>query len=81
MDRTTFSWRTLIAAGALSLCMLGFYRASPAAPTRQQPFANPLSQRQEMIDQLKEINRQLREQNTLLRSGRLNVVVVEQKNN
>ena len=76
MTRTVRLWPLLIFAGVVFLCMLSFYRTSPAAPPRVvEPFANPVAQRNEMVEQLKEINRQLREQNALLRSGRLTVVV------
>ena len=76
MAGTMRFWPLLIVAGAVFLCMLSFYRTSPAAPPRVvEPFANPVAQRQEMIQQLKEINRQLREQNALLRSGRMTVIV------
>ena len=59
--------------------VLGFYGTGNAAPSGpKEPFANPVSQRQEIIEQLKEMNRQLREQNALLRSGRMRVVVAKE---
>ncbi len=39
------------------------------------PFANSVVQRFDMIDQLKQINAQLKEQNALLRSGTVRVLV------
>jgi hypothetical protein len=70
----------LLVANAVALCVLSFYRTSPAAPSGQrQPFANPTEQRVEMVEQIKETNRLLREQNALLRSGKLTVVVAENK--
>ena len=57
--------------------MLGFYRSSPAAPDKQLPFVNPAGQREVIIEQLKELNRLVRQQNALLASGKLEVVVVQ----
>lgn len=60
------------------LCVLGFYRTGDAQP--QQPgLVNSASQRLEMIQELKELNRLVAEQNQLLRSGGLSVTIVEQK--
>ncbi|RMG04159.1 MAG: hypothetical protein D6741_01400 [Planctomycetota bacterium] len=50
----------------LSLGMLGFYRAGVAAPPRNEPFANSVAQRQEMIKELQAIRQLLAEQNKLL---------------
>lgn len=66
-----------LVAVVLFFCVLGFYRISPAAPNAQQPFGNSLGQRQQIIDQLKETNRLLRQQIALLQSGRVTVVVVD----
>jgi cell division protein FtsB len=69
------AWFVLICANAAVWCMLGFYRTTDASPREpQMPFANSIAQRNEMIEQLKAINAQLREQNELLKSGRLKVV-------
>jgi len=66
----------LLAANALFCCVLSFYQMSDAAPpAANQPFANPIEQRNDMVAQLKDINSQLRELNALLRSGNLQVVV------
>jgi len=56
--------------------VLGFYQTSAAAP-RQAPrqFANPVEQTFEVINQLKQLNALMKEQNQLLRSGKLRVVV------
>lgn len=70
-------WSLLVAAPIVSLCVLGFYQTTTAQqPQREDniPFANAVEQRFEMINQLKEINLQLKELNTLLRSGKLRVV-------
>ena len=71
-------WVLLIVAGALFYCVLSFYRTSEAAPRPPvEPFANSVQQRMEMIAQLKEIKDLLKEQNALLRSGTLKVIVAE----
>lgn len=77
------SWRLLIVVNVLFFCVLGFYQTSRAAPKKdaQPPFANSVGQRQEIIEQLKEVNRQLRQQNALLQNGRLTVVIAEQDKN
>ncbi len=68
MKATTSRWWVLIAANVLVVCMLSFYRTSGAAPqTGQQPFANAVDQRNDMIRELKEIRALLQEQNAMLR--------------
>ena len=57
------------------VCVVGLN--SPLQAQRQgpkPPFANPIRQRAEMISLLKEIRDLLREQNALLRSGKIRVV-------
>ncbi len=82
MTRKSFAWPLLLVAGVLFLGVLSFYRTSPAAPSgTKQPFANAVAQRQEMIEELKEISRLLREQNELLRSGRVKVKVTPPQQN
>ena len=66
----------LVAANALALCVLGLYRTTSAEPRETNlPFANAVEQRAEMIEQLREIGALLKEQNALLSSGKLKVVV------
>ncbi len=65
-------WTVLIVLNVLFGCVLCFYQPGQAAPT--EPFANSTGQRAEMISLLKEINGQLKEQNALLASGKLQVV-------
>jgi len=77
MSRLSTRWSWSFVAVILFFCVLGFYRTSPAAPTAQQPFGNSLGQRQQIIDQLKETNRLLRQQIALLQSGQVTVVVVD----
>ena len=75
-----FSFSTLIILNVACWCVLGFYQnPSWAQKHRDPPFANPVAQRNEMVEQLKKLNAQLERQYTLLRSGQLKVVVVEPK--
>lgn len=61
-------------------CVLSFYATGHAAP-RAVPgqFANAIAQREAMIDQLKQMNQLLAEQNRLLQSGKLKVTVADNK--
>lgn len=69
-------WLALIISNVVILCVLGFYGTSQAQPNEPNlPFANAVEQRVEIINQLKQLNEQLKEQNALLRSGKLKVVV------
>ncbi len=72
--RTIFA--LLLAANVVFCCVLSFYRTSDAAenPPRE-PFANSVEQRIEMIRCLREIRDLLKEQNALLKSGTVKVVV------
>ena len=86
--RTITPWAFLLAANVAMWGMLGFYQNSSAAPrTNQQPFANSVTQRAEMIAELKAITAelknvrtQLKQQDALLQSGKVKVVVVNDKN-
>jgi len=66
-------WMLLVGVNMLAWCVLSFHQTSNAAPG--EPFANAVSQRAEMIAELKEIKTLLKEQNTLLRTGKIRVVV------
>ncbi len=81
MNRGNFiRFSTLLVVNVVSLCVLSFYQTGTAAPQPgNQPFANAVEQRFEMITQLREISALLKEQNALLRSGRLQVVVTSDK--
>jgi hypothetical protein len=80
MSRKVLSHLGLTTLPALAFCVLGFYGVlSAQAPQVNPPFASAIDQQNEIIAQLKELNRQLREQNTLLRSGGLHVVIAEKK--
>jgi hypothetical protein len=63
-------------AGVIGCCVLGFYGTSGAQQT-PPPFANAVELQAEVVAQLKELNAQIKEQNALLRSGRLQVIVVD----
>ena len=79
MSRKPAFWM-VVATNALVLCVLGFYRNSPAAPGGQTlPFGDSGAQRTEIVEQLKQVNRLLRQQNVLLESGRLTVVLTDKK--
>jgi hypothetical protein len=71
---TSASIRT--AALAAAVCVLGFQQNGSAQPKpSHEPFANSVAQQAEMIQLLKEINLQLKEQNNLLKNGVLRVTV------
>jgi hypothetical protein len=71
-------WILLLVANALCWCVLGFYQNAAAQRTGGQlPFANPVEQRMEMIQHLKDIRDLLKEQNALLQSGNVQVTVSE----
>jgi hypothetical protein len=77
MTRRT-GWTLLVVANVLFCCVLSFYRTTDAAPPKpRQPFANSVEQRMKMIEELRAIRDLLKEQNKMLRSGELRVVVVE----
>ncbi len=78
MRRRT-GWALLVAANVLCYCVLSFYQADAASSRTgvKPPFANSVQQRMEMISLLKEIRDQLKQQNALLRSGKLKVIVGE----
>jgi len=79
MPRRT-GWALLLAANVICYCVLGFYQTTASAQRvtgGKPPFANSVQQRAEMISHLREIKELLREQNSLLRSGNLRVVVGE----
>jgi len=77
MYRDNRRWTALIVLNGLALCVLGLWRSTSGAPERgaNEPFANAVTQRAEMIAELREIGALLKEQNALLKSGELTVVV------
>lgn len=76
MSRRT-AWALLVAGGAVCCCVLSFYQTSHAQQKTggEPPFANSVQQRAEMVSELQEIKNLLKEQNALLRSGNLKVVI------
>jgi hypothetical protein len=73
-------WGLLLVGIVLCSCVLSFYRTTNAQPPQaKEPFANSVEQRMDMLRVLTEIRDQLKEQNALLRSGELKVIVVQPK--
>jgi len=68
MNIAACRWPLAIFAVAVVLCVLCFYETSGAAPGAP-PFKNAVQQREEMLRELQEISKLLREQNTLLRAA------------
>jgi hypothetical protein len=58
-------------------CVLGFYQAGSAQTGTRPTLANAPEDRKAMIENLEEIRNLLKEQNALLRSGQVKVIVVE----
>jgi hypothetical protein len=57
-------------AAAAVLCVLGFYSLLSAAPAGgKPPFEDAVTQREEMIRELREIKELIREQNGLLKES------------
>ena len=79
MARTPWIRSTLGSAGVCALvCVLGFYGTGSAQPPKShEPFANNVAQQAEMVQLLRDISRQLKEQNDLLRTGPVRVTVVQ----
>ncbi len=68
MNRKALAWTLLIVANVLVISVLSLHRSTDAAPpTARQPFSNSLEQRNNMIEELREIKALLKEQNTILR--------------
>ena len=61
-------WAIFIAAITLFGCVLSFYQTTDAAQRggSKAPFANPVDQRIQMVEELKGIRALLREQNALI---------------
>ena len=72
------TWTTLLLFNALAFGVLGLYQTTVAgSPGGTLPFANTTESRLEMIQELREIRDLLKEQNALLRSGEVKVIVAE----
>ncbi len=63
--------RSLLAcsAGGALLSMLGFYSLLSAAPPGKPPFDDAVTQREEMLRELREIKNLIKEQNALLQEA------------
>lgn len=72
------AWTLLITANVLFYGVLSLYQPGIAGPPAPARIANPIEQRADMIGELRQIRELLKEQNELLRSGNLRVVVAEQ---
>lgn len=78
---TSIRFGVLVCINVIGWCVLSFQQTrslaqtNPGANPDNLPFANAIVQRQEMIAHLKEIDTQLKATNSLLRSGKLQVVV------
>lgn len=73
---TRLRWTLLVTGNVLAWCVLGLYQTGTAAPGKTpEPFANAVQQRAMMVQELQKLNSQLAEQNALLRSGKLQVIV------
>lgn len=78
LQKNNIRWVVLLCANVALWCVLGLYGNISAAPQGgRQPFANAVEQRAEMVRQMEEINASLKETNTLLRSGKVQVIIVE----
>ncbi len=76
MNRRMRFWQYLLAGNLLAWGMLGLLQTSSGVDREPaQPFANAEEQRMQIIELLQETNALLKEQNALLRSGKLQVVV------
>jgi len=71
-------WMVVLVVLVLVWGVLSLYRSTDAAGQAPvEPFANAAAQRSEMITCLKEIRDLLKEQNALLKSGAVRVVLAE----
>ncbi len=76
MTRKT-GFMLLVIANVLCYCVLSFHQTSDAQSGSRPTLANPAEERKEMISNLEEIKNLLKEQNALLRSGQVKVIVTE----
>jgi hypothetical protein len=73
-------WVLLIGGIVVCCFVLSFYQTTSAQTSQAvPPFANSIEQRMEITKLLAEIRDQIKEQNALLRSGELRVIVVPPK--
>ena len=67
----------LLIANVVCYCVLSFYQTGAAQSGSRPTLANPVQERMQMISNLEEIKDLLKEQNALLRSGQVKVIVTE----
>lgn len=68
----------LVIANVLCYCVLSFYQTGAAQNSSPLPtLADPTVERRRMENQLEDIKTLLKEQNALLRSGQVKVIVTE----
>ena len=78
LTETRVRWGLLVALNLFCWYMLGLQQPKVSADPNDNgnlPFANSVVQRFDTIDQLKQINAQLKEQTALLKSGTVRVLV------
>lgn len=81
MPRKT-GFMLLVVVNVLCYCMLSFYQTGAAQSGSPRPtLSNPVDQHRELMSSLDDIKTLLKEQNTLLASGRLKVIVAETPKN
>ena len=71
----------LVIANVVCYCVLSFYQTGAAQSGSRPTLANPVEERKEVISNLEEIKNLLKEQNALLRSGQVKVIVTEMPKN
>ena len=71
----------LVIANVLCYCVLSFYQTGAAQSGSRPTLANPVEERKEIISNLEDIKNLLKEQNALLRSGQVKVIVTEMPKN
>jgi hypothetical protein len=77
MPRKT-GFMLLVIANVLCYCVLSFQQTSNAQMSSPRPtLANAAEERKELISNLEDIKNLLKEQNALLRSGQVKVIVTE----
>jgi hypothetical protein len=67
----------VVIANVLCYCVLSFYQTGVAQSGSRPTLANAVEERKEVISSLEEIKNLLKEQNALLRSGQVKVIVTE----
>jgi hypothetical protein len=68
----------LLIANVLCYCVLSFYQTGAAQSGAPRPtLSDPAEERKAMVSNLEEIKNLLKEQNALLRSGQVKVIVTE----